>query len=281
MTGFVYNRNEAHIESPVVSVICLNKNHAQYLEDTIFSVLSQKFEDFEFIIADGGSTDTSIALIENYKFIKLLPGSDSSGSEGYFRALSAARGRYVMMTTSTDGYLCRNWFRSASSILDGDPKISLVFGASAIMSNEGQLGQIVFPRLFPFHQGPSKESWPEIWFRGGFEASYLPELNYCVRIDVLKALSGPSSVFPELNDATILHRFHFEFFRNGYLPQYLPALANFGREHPNQLTHSDLDRNSVEIYNSAWRKYREAVFSRQCTHFLRDGFGEAYAYFNV
>jgi glycosyltransferase involved in cell wall biosynthesis len=281
MTGFVYNRDAVHIESPTISVICINKNHAQYLEETIFSILSQRFEDFEFIIADGGSTDASIALIKNYRFIKLLSGSDSSRADGLLRAVSAARGRYVMITTSTDGYICRDWFRSASSLLDGDPQISLVFGASASMNNQGQLGQIAFPKLFPFDRAPSKESWPGIWLHGGFEASYLPELNYCARIDVLKTLIGPSVEFPELNAIDPILRFHFEFYRHGYLPQYLPILANFGREHPNQEQHSARNRISVEKYNSAWERYSKTVFSRQCRHFLRNGFGQPYAYLEV
>jgi glycosyltransferase involved in cell wall biosynthesis len=277
MSGFVFNLERPQPENPAISVICINKNHGNYLEDTILSVLGQKFDNYEFIIADGGSTDDSLAIIEKYPFIRLVSGADASRIEGLNRALAAARGRYVMVTTSTDGYLSRDWFASVASVLDRDPRVSLVFGASAAMSGEGTLGAVTWPTLFPFYEVPAKEKWPGIWLMNGFAQSYLPELNYCVRMDVFRRLFGPSTEFPELNDIDPILRFHFEFNRHGYLPQYLPTLANFGRTHANQEQLTERNQGFIRVYDEAWKRYREEVFSGRLTHLLRDGKGQPFA----
>jgi len=244
---------------PTVSVICINKNHAKYLETNFLSVLSQDLDDFEFLVADGGSTDSSLEIISQYSFIQLLPGKDTSRNDGILRAVAAARGRYVMITTSTDGYLSRNWFRSAATELDNHPAISLVYGASATMSEDGSLGNIVYPKVNNFYKQIPSKKWAETWLLRGISKAYLPELNYCVRRDVIQRLIGKSMEFPQLDDIDPILRFHFQFNRLGYSPKYLPILANFGRSHENSQQLTDTHYQFVKIYKDAWRTFQKGV----------------------
>lgn len=50
-----------------ISVITINYNEKEGFEKTIESVLNQTYQDFEFIIIDGGSTDGSRNVIDKYK----------------------------------------------------------------------------------------------------------------------------------------------------------------------------------------------------------------------
>jgi glycosyltransferase involved in cell wall biosynthesis len=52
--------------SPIVSVVIPTKNRVQFLQSTIDSVLSQDYPNIECIVADGGSTDGTIELLESY-----------------------------------------------------------------------------------------------------------------------------------------------------------------------------------------------------------------------
>ena len=49
-----------------LSIITINFNNAEGLHKTLASVASQTFREFEHIIVDGGSTDGSLGIIEDY-----------------------------------------------------------------------------------------------------------------------------------------------------------------------------------------------------------------------
>ena len=56
-----------------LSIITVNRNNDTGLKKTIDSVISQTYNDFEFIIIDGASTDSSAEMIrENSRLFKLL-----------------------------------------------------------------------------------------------------------------------------------------------------------------------------------------------------------------
>ncbi len=57
---------------PKVSVLLTNYNGEKHLDEAISSVLAQTYTDFEFIIIDDASTDSSKAIIDRYKDVMVL-----------------------------------------------------------------------------------------------------------------------------------------------------------------------------------------------------------------
>ena len=50
-----------------ISIITDCYNSAEFFEEAIESVLSQDYDNFEYIIIDGGSTDGSVDINRKYK----------------------------------------------------------------------------------------------------------------------------------------------------------------------------------------------------------------------
>ena len=51
---------------PRLSIVTPSFNQGQFLEETISSVFDQDYENLEYIVMDGGSTDRSIEIIKKY-----------------------------------------------------------------------------------------------------------------------------------------------------------------------------------------------------------------------
>ena len=52
---------------PKLSIITINYNNLEGLKRTVESVVNQTWQEFEYIIIDGGSTDGSAEFIESQK----------------------------------------------------------------------------------------------------------------------------------------------------------------------------------------------------------------------
>lgn len=91
------------IKKPIISVVMPIYNSQTYLSESIESVLSQKFQNFEFIIIDDGSTDNGTDIIKSYNDsrIKLY-----CKTHNYIKSLnwgiSVSQGEYIARMDADD-----------------------------------------------------------------------------------------------------------------------------------------------------------------------------------
>ncbi len=93
---------------PRVSIISPTYNRAGVLSETIDSVLEQTIDDFEYIIVDDGSTDSTEDVVRSYNdtrvsYIRLSGNQGANVARN--RGIERASGRYISFLDSDDWYL--------------------------------------------------------------------------------------------------------------------------------------------------------------------------------
>ncbi|VVB51532.1 Glycosyltransferase AglE [uncultured archaeon] len=102
-------------KAPIVSVVMPVFNSERYLREAVDSILSQTYGDFEFIIVDGGSTDGTICLLEEYVGkdsrvrLILLPRDKGGRVDARNAGLRESRGRYIAPMDSDEISLPRRF----------------------------------------------------------------------------------------------------------------------------------------------------------------------------
>ena len=97
-----------------LSIITINRNNAAGLKKTVESVVTQTYNDFEYIIIDGASTDGSVEVIQ--EFADKISFWVSEPDKGVYNAMNKgilkANGEYLLFLNSGD------WLRNDSVISD-------------------------------------------------------------------------------------------------------------------------------------------------------------------
>jgi len=92
---------------PVVSIVTPSYNQGEFIEDTILSVKNQKYPDVEHIVIDGGSSDETVCLLEQYEGtydLHWVSEEDDGQSDAINKGFEMARGEIVAWINSDDVY---------------------------------------------------------------------------------------------------------------------------------------------------------------------------------
>src|SRR5262245_7849518 len=98
--GHLRSMMASEAQRPLFSVCIPNYNYAKYIGETIQSVLDQRFQNFEIIVADNASTDGSVKVVEAFRSpkINIIQNRYNVGfSPNLDRATERARGEHLIL----------------------------------------------------------------------------------------------------------------------------------------------------------------------------------------
>lgn len=130
------------MKDPLVSVIVPNYNYARYLPERLDSIFNQTFQDFEVIILDDCSTDSSREVIERYrnhpKVSHVVLNEVNTGSPfvQWESGLKLARGRYVWIAEADD-LAELTFLEKTVAAAERDPEIAAVKTMSRLIDSDG------------------------------------------------------------------------------------------------------------------------------------------------
>ncbi|SNT27819.1 glycosyltransferase family 2 protein [Rhodococcoides kyotonense] len=126
--------------SPRVSVVVPAYNNAEYIAETIESILAQTFTDFELIIADHSSTDETMAVVEKYDDprIRVLTTEAGGGAKRNWDRVTAEAGGELIKLVCGDDTIFPTSLAVQVAAFDEHPSAVLVASQRTLIDANGK-----------------------------------------------------------------------------------------------------------------------------------------------
>lgn len=136
-------------KKPLISIVTISYNQAQYLEECILSIINQDYPNIEYIICDPGSTDGSKDIIEKYrdKIAHIVYDKDKGASDGLNKGFEKATGEIYGFINSDDTLL-PGAISTIVSAFDKERDIDVINSCGFFTDSEGNITKHIIPTKF-------------------------------------------------------------------------------------------------------------------------------------
>jgi glycosyltransferase involved in cell wall biosynthesis len=141
-------------DPPLVTIVTPSYNQAEFLEETIRSVLEQDYPRIEYIVMDGGSTDGSLEILRRYedRLSYWTSAPDLGQTDAINKGFALAKGEILAWLNSDDTYR-PGAVSEAVDFLRSHPEVGMVYGVAYYVDAGGKIlgrfpmGQISYRSL--------------------------------------------------------------------------------------------------------------------------------------
>jgi len=128
--------------APLVSIGIPVYNGAKYLKETLDSILSQTFTDFEVIVSDNASTDSTREIVESYAAkdsrIRYYRNAENIGAApNYNRTFELSRGKYFRWHAHDD-LIAPTYLEKCVAVMELDSGIVLAHARTQVIDEKSQ-----------------------------------------------------------------------------------------------------------------------------------------------
>ena len=128
--GKRFNKKKIDKKFPLISIITIVYNNSLHIQKTLNSIFNQKYQNFELIVIDGGSTDNTLNIIKqnNNKIDFWISEKDKGIYDAFNKGMTFCRGDYLGFVNSDD-ILKPNALKILVKYIRKNPKADFFFGA--------------------------------------------------------------------------------------------------------------------------------------------------------
>lgn len=141
--------------NPRFSIITVTYNAEKVIEETIQSVITQSYKNYEYIIIDGDSKDNTLSVIDKYKDMisSVVSEPDKGLYDAMNKGIATATGDYLCFLNAGDSFHEDDTLQLMVHSINGDELPDVLYGETAIVNKEGHF--LHMRRL----QTPEKLTW--------------------------------------------------------------------------------------------------------------------------
>lgn len=131
---------------PLFSIITITYNAGDTVERTLKSIDYQSFTDYEHLIVDGASSDSTLQIISEYKNPRrfLISEPDKGIYDAMNKGLSNTSGKYLIFLNAGDKFHAPNTLETIAKAISDNEMPGIIYGQTDIVDNDGN-------RLGPRH----------------------------------------------------------------------------------------------------------------------------------
>jgi len=131
------SQKKSYDNKPLISIITVVYNGEKHLEETIQSVINQTYDNIEYIIIDGGSTDGTLDIIKKYEDRIDCWVSERDGGiyDAMNKGIGLCKGEIVGIVNADD-YIYHETLEKVSSSFE-DKEIMFVYAKLDLLSEDG------------------------------------------------------------------------------------------------------------------------------------------------
>lgn len=167
---------------PLFSIVTINKDNAKGLRKTLESIRAQSFRDFELLVIDGGSSDDSMSVVEEFTDIigYCVSEPDRGIAHAFNKGTQAAKGELINYLNSGDYFLHDHVLETVGYSYRNSGSWSWGFGLAKRMGQDGVIylarrNETKVYRYEDFKLGKKVINHQASFFR----TSLVRELGYC------------------------------------------------------------------------------------------------------
>lgn len=127
--------------NPLISIITVTFNAVDTIGRTMDSVASQTETNYEHLIMDGVSRDSTLSVVERTENprVRIFSSADHGIYDAMNKAMGVARGEYYIFLNAGDTFADADTLARFARAINSDPRPGIVYGQTLLVDNDGSI----------------------------------------------------------------------------------------------------------------------------------------------